>query len=190
MDVPDLTAGILKHWPVWVVTVTLVVAAVIDGIKLKVPNWITFPMILSGWAYSAVLSPYAGWEGFLWSLLGTVVGLALLLPAYAIGGMGAGDVKLMAGVGAWMWSTVTLYAFALSAVSGGIIAVIMVLAGKSWTKHKGQFWMILNEILAIRDPEKLSEIAAERKPSMLLLPYGIPIAIGSICYFAWEGMLL
>jgi len=50
--------------------------------------------------------------------------------------------------------------------------------------------VILNEILVIRDPEKLATIAAERKPRMLLLPYGIPIAIGTIAYFAWTGMLV
>ena len=50
--------------------------------------------------------------------------------------------------------------------------------------------MILGEILTIRDPNQLSAIAAERKSSMLLLPYGIPIAIGSIAYFAWMGMLV
>ena len=105
-------------------------AAVIDGLKLKVPNWITFPMIISGWIYSATFSPYAGWEGLMYSLIGTVVGLALLLPAYAIGGMGAGDVKLLAGVGAWVWGTTTLYAFAVSAIVGGIIAVLMVLVGR------------------------------------------------------------
>lgn len=189
-DMQDISRGLSENWPIWVVTITLVVAAVIDGLKLKVPNWITFPMIVSGWIYSATLSPFAGWEGLMYSLIGTVVGLALLLPLYAIGGMGAGDVKLLAGVGAWVWGTVTLYAFAVSAVIGGIIAVLMVLAGKSWTKHQSQFWMICNEILTVKDPEKLATIAAERKPTMMLLPYGIPIAIGTIAYFAVTGMLL
>ncbi len=175
---------------VWFVTITLVVAAVIDGLKLKVPNWITYPMILSGWIYSTALSPYAGWDGLWYSLLGTAVGLGLLLPAYAIGGMGAGDVKLLAGVGAWMWPSVTFFAFAVSAVVGGVIAVGMILWTRSWDKHRNQFWLILNEIATVKDPEKLSEIAAERKPRMFLLPYGIPIAIGSIAYFAWHGMQL
>jgi len=175
---------------VWFVTITLVVAAVIDGLKLKVPNWITYPMILSGWIYSTALSPYAGWDGLWYSLLGTAVGLGLLLPAYAIGGMGAGDVKLLAGVGAWMWPSVTFYAFAVSALVGGVIAVGMIAWTRNWDKHRDQFWLILNEIATVKDPEKLSEIAAERKPRMFLLPYGIPIAIGSISYFAWHGMQL
>ena len=189
-SVEQLSQGLIDNWPVWFVTVTLIVAAVIDGLQLKVPNWLTFPMIISGWVYSSTFAGYPWWEGLLYSLLGTMVGLLLLLPAYAIGGMGAGDVKLLAGVGAWVWGTVTFYAFAVSAVVGGVLAVLMVLWGKTWSKHQNQFWMILGEIMAVKDPNKLATIAAERKSSMMLLPYGIPIAIGSIAYFAFAGMLI
>lgn len=182
-----LLDAIVAHWPVWIVTVTLVVAAYIDGKQLKVPNLITYPMIISGWVYSVA---FFGWEGLGWSLIGTLVGLALLMPAYAIGGMGAGDVKLLAGVGAWVWGTTTFYAFCVSAVLGGVIAVGMVLMQKKWQKHHDQFWMIWNEITTIRNPDTLATIAAERKPTMMLLPYGIPIAIGTIAYFAWTGMLI
>jgi prepilin peptidase CpaA len=182
-----LPAFLTENWPVWLLSVVLIVAAVIDGLQLKVPNWITFPLVLGGWIYSTA---YFGWEGLGWSLMGTVVGLLLLLPAYAIGGMGAGDVKLLAGVGAWVWASTTLYAFCVSTVVGGIIAIAMVLWRRDWFHHFYQFWAITGEILEVRDPNKLSTIAAERKSSMLLLPYGIPIAIGSIAYFVWAGMLL
>ena len=165
----------------------LVVAAVIDGWKLKVPNWITFPLVVSGWVYSTVCF---GWAGLGWSLVGTAVGLGLLLPAYAIGGMGAGDVKLLAGVGAWVWATVTFYAFCVSAIVGGVIAIAMIIVGKQWHRHYAQFVGILTEILVVRNPDTLSSIAAERKSTMLLLPYGIPIALGTIAYFVWNGMLL
>ncbi len=179
------------HWLVmavsWMVTAVLVLAAVIDGWKLKVPNWITFPLAIGGWVVSFLLF---GPSGLGASLLGTAVGLGLLLPAYAIGGMGAGDVKLLAGVGAWIGITDTLWAFGVSAVVGAAIAVGMVLYRRAWSKHKDQFLGILTEILVIRDPNKLSAMAAERKSSMMLLPYGIPIAIGTIGYFAWTGMLL
>src|SRR5688572_10791814 len=94
-----ISAGLLENWHVWLVSVTLVVAAWIDGTKLKVPNWITFPMIIAGWLYSGLAAWWSGdniLAGIGWSLAGTATGLALLLPAYAIGGMGAGDVKLLA----------------------------------------------------------------------------------------------
>ena len=176
-----------ETWPIWLVTITLVVAALIDGIKLKVPNWLTFPMIVSGCCYSGM---FFGWEGFGWSLVGTAVGLALLLPAYAIGGMGAGDVKLLAGVGAWTGGTVTFYAFCVSAIVGAVLAVLMVLWSGRWRHHWSQMQVIAGEIVTIRDPDALSTIAAERKSRMMLLPYGIPIALGTIGYFAWSGMLL
>lgn len=188
-----LLDGIITNWPVWIVSAVLVVAAVIDGVQLKVPNWITFPMILSGWVYSAVMAhsmDMTWYQGLGWSLMGTGVGLGLLLPAYAIGGMGAGDVKLLAGVGAWMHCTHTTYAFVVSAVVGAFLAVLMVLYRRAWSKHSNQFWMILNEIMTVKDPNQLAAIAADRKSSMLLLPYGIPIAIGTIVYFAWMNMLV
>jgi prepilin peptidase CpaA len=186
-ELNHLGRGLALNWHVWMLSGVLLVAAVIDGWKLKVPNWITFPLIVSGWVYSTACF---GWEGLGWSIAGTAVGLGLLLPAYVIGGMGAGDVKLLAGVGAWVWPGVTLYAFCVSAIVGGVIAVAMVLLRRRWQHHAHQFWAIFNEIMVIRDPETLSAIAAERKSSMLLLPYGIPIALGCIGYFAWSGMLV
>jgi len=186
MSLETLQTAFINNWPVWVVTITLIVAAWIDGKQLKVPNWNTFPMILSGWAYCTAMW---GWEGLGYSLLGTVVGLALLLPAYMIGGMGAGDVKLLAGVGAWTGGMVTFYAFCWSAIIGGVLAVLMVLSRAAWDKHQKQFFSIINEIITVKKPEQLATIAAERKPRMFLLPYGIPIAIGSILYFACTGML-
>ena len=104
--------------------------------------------------------------------------------------MGAGDVKLLAGVGAWVGSTVTFYAFCLSAIIGGVIAVAHGAVPQGWSKHKNQFMMILNEIATVGSPTELATIAAERKSRMLLLPYGIPIAIGTILYFFWTGMLV
>jgi prepilin peptidase CpaA len=176
----------------WFVSLFCVVAAYIDGTQLKVPNAITFPMIIAGWLYSSVASGMAGdgwYMGLLWSIGGTAVGLACLYPFYAIGGMGGGDVKMLAAVGAWVHSSITISAFFLSAFIGGLMAVLMIVFSKSATKHYYQFFGILNEIVAVKDPEKLSEMAAARKHTMHLLPYGIPIAIGTILHFAWIGRL-
>lgn len=182
-----LGQAILENWTAWLVTVVLIVAAVIDGYELRVPNLITFPFILSGWAYSTWAF---GWEGLLWSLGGTLLGMSILMLFYLIGGMGAGDVKLMGGVGAWIYITHTWYCIIGFAVTGALLAIVMVIVRGKWKHHYQQFWAILTEIMVIRDPEKLSAIAAERKKDMMLLPYGIPIAIATIGYFLWTGMLV
>ena len=95
----DWTEILFTNWPVKLVCGLLIVAAYIDGKQLRVPNWLTYPMVFSGLIYSAWAG---GWAGFQDGFFGMLVGLACLLPLYAVGGMGAGDVKLLAGVGAWM----------------------------------------------------------------------------------------
>ena len=182
-----LLQGIAENWTVWFVTVVLVVAAVIDGAILKVPNWLTFPFIIMGWVHWTIQS---GWTGLGWSLLGTFVGMMLLLVLRNVGGMGAGDVKLLAGIGAWLGAIVTLKAFAATAIVGGVMAVVMILMSGNWHKHYAMAHQILEEWKTVRKPSELSKIARERKPSMYLLPYGIPMAIGSIAYFAIAGMLI
>jgi prepilin peptidase CpaA len=112
-----------------------------------------------------------------------------LLPLYSIGGMGAGDVKLMAGLGAWIGPWFTLWAFVWSTVIGSLIAVAMIVCSGRLYRHLGMIHTIGREVLTLRNPAVLAERAAERKPSMLLLPYGIPIAVGSILYFALAGLL-
>lgn len=167
----------------WLVALVLIGAAIIDGVKLKVPNWLTYPLAFGGLFFHAWTG---GLPGLGLSAVGLVAGLFLLLPLYAIGGMGAGDVKLLAGVGAWMGAVTTFWAFACSAIIGGAIGLAMMAVGGFW-KHAAMFETIGREILTVRDPIKLSETAAARKSKMMLLPYGIPIALGSIGYFAWVG---
>ncbi len=185
MDCAALMSAIGQHWPIWLVSVVLIVAAVIDGIALKVPNWITFPMIITGWVYSFAV---AGLPGLGYSLLGTTVGLMLLYVLYSVGGMGAGDVKLLAGIGAWVHTDHVLNIFIATTIVGAIMAVIMVAWSGRWSHHYRQFKMIIAEWLRVRDADKLYEIASERKPRMLLLPYGIPMTIAALGYFAFAGM--
>ena len=197
--IETLANGLIENWALWFISIVLIVAAVIDGVLLKVPNWLTYPVIFAGWIYAGIAF---GWAGLGYSMLGTFVGLGLLLPAYAIGGMGSGDVKLLAGVGAWMFVMLEqaalelstpfamLWAFGISTVIGALMSVAMVLISGKWRKHYLQFFYILHEIRTVKNPEKLAAIAAERKSTMMLLPYGIPIAIGTVLYFAWMGMLI
>jgi prepilin peptidase CpaA len=170
----------------YLVSFVLVEAAVIDGRSLRVPNWLTLHFAFGGWAYAYWLggAPLLGW-----SLAGAAVGLACLMPLYAIGGMGAGDVKLMAGVGAWIGPACAFWAFLATALVGGAIGLAMMATSGELARHLALTRAIGREVLTVRDPATLSELAARRKPTMMLLPYGIPIAIGTISYLGWARFL-
>ena len=178
---------------VFFVCAVMVVAATIDGWKLKVPNWLTFPFIISGWIYHLAVG---GLDALPDSLLGTAVGLGLLLMPYIIGGMGAGDVKLFAGVGAWMGFQFTLWAFFVSVIIGGIMAIGLVAYHSIRQRDWGVVWQnwerlraTSSELVLIRNPSRLAELAAGRKATALRLPYGIPLACGTIGYMFWLGLL-
>src|SRR5437764_5232612 len=98
---------ILTHWPLAFVCAAMIVAAVIDGWKFKVPNWLTFPLIISGWvlgAYYWIVGPPTHDESnrLLASFVGTFVAGVLLGWVYLLGAMGAGDVKMTMGFGSWI----------------------------------------------------------------------------------------
>jgi prepilin peptidase CpaA len=180
----------MEHMPrevAWLVSVILVEAAVIDGRTLRVPNWLTFHFLIAGLIFAFLRG---GSALLLTSLAGAGIGLLTLLPLYSIGGMGAGDVKLMAGLGAWLGPWLVLWAFVATALTGAVMAVAMVVYSGALYHHLGMMHTIGMEVLTVRNPVVLAERAAVRKPSMLLLPYAIPIAAGSITYLALAGFLI
>lgn len=186
MSVEQVVLHLSESWSIWVLSITLVVAAVIDGVYLKVPNRITYPLICAGWIYCACTG---GWSGLGMSVLATFVGATLLFFLHLIGGMGAGDVKLLAGIAAWVGLEHTMWIFAATAIVGALLACCQIAWSGNWIKHLVQAKAILNEIVTVRDADKLYDLAAERKPRMLLLPYGIPMTLAAIGYFAFTGML-
>ena len=191
----------LNHWPLWFVSLAMIASAVIDGWKLKVPNWLTFPLVLSGWALGLVHSfgLFTAWTGSgdVWaSLAGTALGFVLLFPVYAIGGMGAGDVKMQMGFGAWigafygLWNGlfVIFWAFCLAVIIGGVLAVIMMVARGQLRQNLANARAIIGDLFAPGKIGMAAEKAALRKPRLQLLPYGIPLCLGFLSfltYYVW-----
>ena len=79
-----------ENWPLLFICVGMLAAAGIDWWKFKVPNKLTFPLIISGWVLGLLnyfeLVSFGGQGGLGAALVGTMVGCALLIPMYAIGG--------------------------------------------------------------------------------------------------------
>jgi len=88
----------------------------------RIPNSLTLSTALVGLGFQW---GYGGWGGLVNGLGGLAVGFGLLVLPYALGGVGAGDVKALAALGAWMNPGQTMYLFCYMALAGGGIALIM-----------------------------------------------------------------
>ncbi len=113
--------------PLLVAAGATVIAAATDLRSFKVYNALTFPLILGGPLVSLVLG---GWTGLQASLAGAALGFAVLVVCFALGGVGAGDVKLLTGLGAWLGPALTVQVFVASALAGGAYALgLLALSG-------------------------------------------------------------
>jgi prepilin peptidase CpaA len=98
--------------------------ALIDLWSRRIPNWVTFGTLLGGIALNAWLH---GVDGALIALSGAGLGLAMLLPFYAMRALGAGDVKLLAAVGALIGPQALVSVAVYGALVGGAISVVILL---------------------------------------------------------------
>ncbi len=100
--------------------IILVISSVTDLYQRRIPNLVTYPTICIALAtYSFI----GGLNGFLFSLYGLSFGFVVFLIPYLMGGMGAGDVKLMGAVGAVLGFKQTIIALLFVAIAGGVIAL-------------------------------------------------------------------
>ncbi len=103
--------------PLIIVAVGLVIATMTDLRTLKIPNRLTVPMLLLGVIYHASVH---GLSGILFSTMGLVTGFTLLVAFYAFGLVGAGDVKILTAIGAWLGPTWICFVFVASSLCLGI----------------------------------------------------------------------
>ena len=120
------------------------VAAYTDVRQRRIPNWLTATVALAGLAQS--LTPFSRITA-LQSVGGLAVGFALPFLLYAVGGRGAGDVKLLAGIGAWMGLRPVVWVFAAAAIVSLIVAVVQcAVQGKLTALFRNTSLMVLNLI--------------------------------------------
>jgi prepilin peptidase CpaA len=185
----------LANWPIIVICVGMLAAAVIDWWKFKVPNKLTFPLILTGWLLGLAndFGLEAGQGGIGAALFGTFLGCALLIPVYAIGGMGAGDVKMTMGFGSWIGAfygieagaDIIFWAFCTGVIVGGVIGVVMILARGQFRQNAQHLREILGDMFKSSGIGEIAEKANRRRPRWHRLPYGVPLCIGFLGYLTY-----
>ena len=164
-----------------VLFILLMVAAVIDYQTYKIPNWLTLGGTAFGLIYNTAFT-FLSHGGFLWALGGLMLGFLIMLPLYALKAMGAGDVKLMAMVGAFLGTPDIFYAILCTYVVGGMAALGFALFNRALGRMLGNVknivqTMMFSAIVGIRPDAHI-----EAGKSIGKLPYGVSISIGTIGY--------
>jgi prepilin peptidase CpaA len=156
-------------------TVIAMVACVTDLRSQRIPNVLTFGGALAGVVFHAVSGRA---DGFLLSLSGWAVGIAVFLLPFALGGMGAGDVKLVAALGAWLGPMDTLWLAMYTAIAGGVAAVALALARGYLRQALSNICLLLMHwrISGIRPLHEVS-LAGSKGPR---LAYAVPVFGGLV----------
>jgi prepilin peptidase CpaA len=180
--------GQLVSLPLAVVLVTAVVAAMTDLWQFRIHNVLTLPLLLSGVVYHGVTG---GLPGLLESLGGVCFGFGILFLFYIMGGMGGGDVKLMAGVGAWLGMPLTLYVFLASSLAAGLYAVVIIFAYGSARETLVNLQIIWYRLAAVgrhlggEDRVEVEVKRADRRKRVI--PFAAMMALGilALITLAW-----
>jgi prepilin peptidase CpaA len=156
---------------------TLITAAVTDLRSRRIPNLLTYPMMAAALVCHLAAT---GGGGLLFALSGLALGIAVFIIPYAMGGMGAGDVKLMGSVGAALGAKGVLMAAVYTGLIGGLYAVALMLVHRRESRGIIARYATTFKTLAFTGefiPIPASE--NEKKPKLC---YGVVIAMGTLCY--------
>jgi prepilin peptidase CpaA len=156
----------------------------IDVSRHRIPNALSLGGIVLGIALQTWTS---GITGLAAGLGGTVVAGGIFLPFYLLHGMGAGDVKLMGAVGAFLGPHDALLATGLSLAAGGAMAFLILLVRGGLAPLARRYWATLKCFLITRKlihpPPARGEVAAMK------FPYAAAIGIGTVTAMWWLSLL-
>jgi len=155
----------------------ILLASWIDYRQHRVPNWLNAALMASGMVVQTTLF---GWTGLQAAFLGLLVGLGLLILPWLMNLMGAGDVKMLAGIGAWLGPKLVFWSFVYGAVIGGVIGLVMILVAR---RARPALVNLANLVAKCSSRQAaFSEMGSVRQmgEQAHLLPYGVPLMLGTL----------
>jgi prepilin peptidase CpaA len=158
----------------WPTVAVLSVAIFTDLCWRRIPNWLVLPYMAAGLVVAGCLH---GLRGVEWSLAGLLAGGVLMAVLFVLGGMGAGDVKLCAALGAWIGPSQMFLALVGMGLAGGVMVI-------GWAACAG----FMSELFQSTSQMALGKDTAawgglEAPPPRRTMPYGPAIAIGALLSF-------
>jgi prepilin peptidase CpaA len=155
--------------------VVVVLGCITDLRSRIIPNVLTFGAAAGAFGY--FLAGQGG-AGLAWSVAGWLAGGLLFLPLFALRGLGGGDVKLLAAVGAWVGPAVVVWVALCGAVAGGVMALAVSLSRGYTRQAFMNVWGLLTywRVAGMRVHPTLNVDSA----GTVRLPYAVPIAAGLV----------
>jgi prepilin peptidase CpaA len=157
-------------------------AAIFDVRYRRIPNWLNVLGVLAGIAMNSFL--YQGLPGLVFALKGLFLAFTVYVVLYALHAMGAGDVKLMAAVGAIVGWEDWFGIFIVTAVVGGIMSLILVASRGRVKKTLFNVSFILSEMKSGRPAYLANEELDVKSNKAMRLPHGATIAVGALFFLA------
>jgi len=161
------------------------VGAIKDLRGRTIPNLLTYSGISFGLSFRVAIG---GWPALKIGVLGMLIGGGLFYLLFLVGGMGGGDVKLMAAVAAWAGTLQTIHILTITAMAGGILAIVYMV------RHRQVRSVVQNSLELLRhhlahglEPHPLLNVG---QAGSFQIPYGLAIVIGTVVCAStafWRG---
>jgi prepilin peptidase CpaA len=175
--------------PVMAALAAALIATVTDVKTLRIRNSLTVPLCVSGVAFHGWAD---GWSGCVLSLAGVAIGLVILIVPYLMGILGAGDVKLLMGMGAWLGAQQTAMVAFFGCLIMGLVSMVIM------AKQDGVHMMWLNLQVSIlrlqtirrhlfsssHELQDIKTMAADPEQRQRLIPFSVMLAMGAVLLVA------
>ena len=158
-------------------SVVLIVAAAFDVVVHKIPNLLTYPTMASALIYYFIIM---GLDGLLFSFKGMALGIIIFIIPYLMGGMGAGDAKLMGAVGSILGAKGVFMTSVCTAIIGGLYAVILLIGHPRYLKEfPHRYFTTFKTFIFTGQYISIPAAEPDRQPKLY---YGTAIALGTFLY--------
>ncbi len=137
----------------------------------KIPNWLTFPGIMAGIILNLLFNP----RDWYFPFLGLIAGFLILIIPFVMGGIGAGDVKLLMALGAFLGAGAVIRIGLYGAVAGGLISLAALVKHRGFQYIKAKIYLIFTFRWSLKNRQ---QIQAESQRPKIFIPYGLAIFFG------------
>lgn len=167
-------------------TLYLALATVTDLWKRRIPNWLTGAATVSGLLFHLL---DGGWQGGLRSVVGALAGFGIVFLLYLPGAVGAGDVKLFAGIGALGGVEFAAVCILYSVLFAGAWAVLILLWKKLWVDRLRKAVWLFVQVAILRNPRAIGKTGMSRE--WLTMPFMIAVVPGAVTawFILYQGVV-